>query len=448
MRQELARSNISVRDTGLPGRYHTQVHTGIPERILKACEGRLQPPFVHTGLVRSNTDGATLPDDDNATIVALRSILEERANWYLTISAAATALSPTGERSCILAVGLDAVPSSVAKRFATQRMSANSSDVRVGQPKFGAVPEVSETDCYPAGAIAVTGMACNFPGAESVDDFWDLLKTGRSMLSEMPPERFQPGESSRSKEDLKFMGNFIDDIAGWDHKFFRKSAREAASTDPQQRHLLQVTYQALQDSGYFANPSRPRDIGAYIGACSADYDFNVASHPPTAYSTVGTLRAFLSGKISHYFGWSGPSLTFDTACSSSAVAIHTACKALQTGECSQAIAGGATLLSSPYLYENLAAAHFLSPTGATKPFDVSADGYCRGEGIGVVVLKRLDDAIADGDFIRGVIVGSAVNQNSNCVPITVPHAASQAALYRKAAQQAAIDPKTVDFVEG
>lgn len=451
LKDRLAQSNVSVRDTGMPGRYHTQAHKGVPERILKACHGRLHPPFTNAHLVRSNTDGTALPED-KAILLTLHSMLEDQACWYSTISTAAAAMSSAGESSYILAIGLDAIPPSVAKEFPTRRMSANTPDVRElvsrRSSRLLPTPEDPEDDRYPDGAIAVIGMACKFPGADSADEFWDLLKEGRSMLSEMPSERFEPSETSRSRDDMKFMGNFINDIAAWDHKFFKKSAREAASTDPQQRLLLQITYQALQDSGYFADPSRSRDIGAYIGACSTDYDFNVASHPPTAYSTVGTLRAFLSGKLSHYFGWSGPSLTFDTACSSSAVAIHTACKALQTGECSQAVAGGATLFTSPYLYENLAAAHFLSPTGATKPFDASADGYCRGEGVGVVVLKRLRDAIEEGDSIRGVILGSAVNQNNNCVPITVPHSTSQAALYQKAAKQAGIDPRKVDFVEG
>ena len=166
-----------------------------------------------------------------------------------------------------------------------------------------------------------------------------------------------------------------------------------------------------------------------------------------AYSTVGTLRAFLSGKISHYFGWSGPSLTFDTACSSSAVAIHTACATLQRDECSQALAGGVAVFTTPYLYENLATAHFLSPTGATKPFDASADGYCRGEGIGLVLLKKLSRALQDKDDIQGVIAGSALNQNSNCVPITVPHSISQGTLYRRVAKQAGISPQDVTFVE-
>ncbi|KAF2214646.1 hypothetical protein CERZMDRAFT_36971 [Cercospora zeae-maydis SCOH1-5] len=450
VREALAQAGVSTRDTGLLGRYHCGAHRGIPERILEACGAQINPVFTNVSLVLSNTDWTPF-QESNALVIALRGLLENQANWHATMSKATASITAADSKSYILGIGVDAVPRSAAKRAFTRKIAANTLDSPAAIPprthRASLSHRTSIDDHDSKHAIAVIGMACKFPGANSVNEFWDLLLAGKSMLSKMPAERFKAGSSSRSNDEVKFWGNFIDDIDAWDSKFFKKSAREALSTDPQQRHLLQVTYHALQDSGYFSDISQPRDIGTYIGACSSDYDFNVASHPPTAYSTVGTLRAFLSGKISHYFGWSGPSLTFDTACSSSAVAIHTACRALQNGECSQAVAGGATLFSSPYLYENLAAAHFLSPTGATKPFDACADGYCRGEGIGVVVLKRMDDAIADGDAIRGLILGSAVNQNSNCVPITVPHSKSQASLYRKVAKEAAIDPHSIDFVE-
>ena len=293
-------------------------------------------------------------------------------------------------------------------------------------------------------------MACKFPGADSVEEFWEVLKSGKSELGEMPASRFETHKLRRSADkDLRFWGNFIRDAGAFDHRFFKKSSREAAAMDPQQRLLLQVAYETLESSGYFAGAStrQARDIGCYIGACSSDYNDNVASHPPSAYSSLGTLRAFMSGKISHYFGWTGPSLTIDTACSSSAVAIHTACRAIEAGDCSEALAGGASIFTSPNFYQNLAAASFLSPTGATKPFDAAADGYCRGEGIGFVHVKRLSAAIADGDNVLGVISGSAVNQNQNCTAITVPHQGSQVELYTKVCSLAGLAPSTVSFVE-
>ncbi len=193
-----------------------------------------------------------------------------------------------------------------------------------------------------------------------------------------------------------------------------------------------MAYEALESSGDFGGASEPcKETGCYVGVCGTDYNDNVATHNPNAFSSLGTLRAFLTGKISHYFGWTGPSITCDTACSSSAVAIHAACKALQVGECARAVAGGVSLFTSPYFYQNLAAASFLSPTGPTKSFDATADGYCRGEGVGLVVLKKLSSAIAEGDNILGVIIATAVNQCSNTVPITVPHSPSQINLFKE-----------------
>lgn len=443
---DLLQHGVSCLETGLQGRYHAGVHKGVPEKIMNACRGRLHPRFGEQRLVRSNIDARFLSHKE-AIETALESILVRQADWHAVISTSTSELGKSAEHAnLILSIGTDAIPLSIAREFPVIKTKATTT--AAFQARLGGNPEGLVNDvCYPDHAVAVIGMACKFPGADSVDEFWRLLTAGRSMLGEMPNQRFAADSVSRSPKDLRFWGNFVRDIEAFDHKFFKKSAREAASMDPQQRLLLQVAYQALEASGYFSDPSRPRDVGCYLGSCSTDYDANVGSHPPTAYSTTGTLRAFLSGRISHYFGWSGPSLVFDTACSSSAVAIHTACTALLAGECSQALAGGVTLMTSPYLYENLSAAHFLSPTGATKPFDAGADGYCRGEGAGVVVLKKLSNALADGDNVLGVIASSAVNQNANCVSITVPHSASQSALYRQVSGRSGINPRDLTFVE-
>jgi acyl transferase domain-containing protein/acyl carrier protein len=343
----------------------------------------------------------------------------------------------------VLAIGTDTVLSSISRNVKIIGVSSIC--------KARATSEQAENlPDYPAHSIAVTGMSCKLPGADSPDEFWQLLLKGTSMVEQVPLERWPETVSSRgNKKKEDFWGNFMQDVDAFDHQFFNKSSREAASMDPQQRLLLQGAYEAMESAGYFfcSPTSRSHDIGCYLGLCAVEYDTNVGFHSPNAFSTTGTLRAFLSGKISHFFGWTGPSLTFDTACSSSAVAIHTACRALQADECTQALAGGVSLFTSPYFYENLSASHFLSPTGASKPFDAKADGYCRGEGFGLVVLKKLSAAVADGDDILAVIGGSAVNQNDSCVPITVPNASSQETLYRKAAQQAGITPHQVSFVE-
>ncbi len=448
--EDLSQIGASLRDTGVSGRYHVAIHEGIPRKILETCQAHFSPTLNGHSLVRSNTD-AHLFSGENTALLALECILGERADWYATISTAASALNQISANPFILSIGTDAVPQSVARSFPVVKATMIADRVNgIVEPETLSLapdPVASVAQGYPKDAIAIIGMGCRFPGADSIDEYWNLLTEGKSMLSEIPEARFGRGRPARSNSSLRFWGNFLRDIEAFDHGFFKKSPREAVSMDPQQRVLLQVAYEALESSGYFADSSRPEDVGCYIGACATDYDFNVASHPPSAYSAIGTLRSFLSGKLSHYFGWSGPSLVLDTACSSSAVAIHTACTALRTGQCSQALAGGITLMTSPYLYENFAAAHFLSPTGSSKPFSADADGYCRGEGGGLVVLKRLSDALRDDDHILGVIAGSAVNQNDNCVPITVPHTSSQGNLYERVTEQAGVNPSEVTFVE-
>ncbi|KAI2605503.1 putative polyketide synthase [Hypoxylon fragiforme] len=302
---------------------------------------------------------------------------------------------------------------------------------------------------YPPHSVAVVGMACRFPGAESVDEFWNLLLSGVSKVEAPPEERLTLNDSRiEGRGDMKWWGNFLQHADTFDHRFFKKSAREALSWDPDKRLLLEVAYQALESSGHFSSgPDSPKDYGCYIGAVANNYYDNVSCHPPTAYSMLGTSRAFFSGRISHQFGFTGPAMSIDTACSSSLVAIHAACRAIQAGECTRAVAGGTNVITSPFDYQNLAAAGFLSPTGQCKPFDAGADGYCRGEGVAAVVLKKLDLAVAEGDHILGVITGSAVNQNFNDNHITVPCSSSQTTAYQNAIKLAGAEPETVSYVE-
>jgi acyl transferase domain-containing protein len=219
--------------------------------------------------------------------------------------------------------------------------------------------------------------------------------------------------------------------------------------DPQQRLLLETAYQAMESSGYFRKYRRENgdNVGVFIGASFADYLEHTSSHPPTGYTSTGTIRAFLCGKISYYFGWSGPSEIIDTACSSSLVAIHRACKAIQTGECHSAIAGGVNIMTTATNFMDLGKAGFLSPTGQCKPFDAAADGYCRSEGVGLIVLKRLSQATADGDNILAVVPGIATNQGGLSSALTVPSSPSQITLYKTILGQAGMDSDQISYVE-
>ncbi|KAF4629229.1 hypothetical protein G7Y89_g8917 [Cudoniella acicularis] len=296
--------------------------------------------------------------------------------------------------------------------------------------------------------IAIVGMACKVAGADDVEEFWQLLCEAKSQHKEVPAERFG-FETSHRKFDSqrKWFGNFISGHDQFDHKFFNKSAREAASMDPQQRQILQIAYQAVQQSGYFQKPNPDKHVGCYIGVCNVDYEENVACHEANAFTMTGHVRAYLAGKISHYFGWTGPGLSIDTACSSSAVAVHQACQAILAGECDSAVAGGSHVLTSPFMFQNLAGASFLSKTGPCKPFDASADGYCRGEGVAIVFMKKLSSAIADGDQIFGLIAGTAVQQNQNCTPIVVPNVPSLSSLFDAVLEKSRLTPGEISVVE-
>ena len=462
--RKLTEQELAVKAISLEGRFHSSALEASANSISELCARYEQLQFPNADKLRaplrSNSDAQVI-SEGSLHDVALQSIMTKVANWHLTISSASYQSGPTERPSLsVVSIGpVDSFPQSIARELALRVSRIRNSSLlpdQLGRPEFMGIPASKggiapnlkvNGNPYPEHAIAVIGMGCKFSGADSVDEFWHLLSSGASMHQKVPAERFSTHKHRRSPEK-SFFGSFVRDADAFDHRFFKKSSREAASTDPQQRLLLQVAYQALESSGYFGGASKPDDdVGCYVGVCATDYSDNVAGHSPNAFSCMGTLRAFLTGKISHFFGWTGPSITYDTACSSSAVAIDAACKALQLGECSKAVAGGVSLFTSPYFYQNLAAASFLSPTGATKSFDAGADGYCRGEGIGLVVLKKLTGAVADRDNILGVISASGVNQCSNTVPITVPHSPSQANLFRKLLALAGVKSTDVSFVE-
>ncbi|RAH41341.1 ketoacyl-synt-domain-containing protein [Aspergillus brunneoviolaceus CBS 621.78] len=296
--------------------------------------------------------------------------------------------------------------------------------------------------------IAVVGYSLKVAGADDAEEFWNLLCTAESQHREVPLDKI-PFESYWRKIDpnRRWYGNFLNDSSAFDHKFFKKSPREVASQDPQQRLMMEVAYQAVQQSGYFSLHDTDQHVGCYLGVCNSDYETNVACHEPNAFTTTGNLRSFIAGKISHYFGWTGPSMTLDSGCSTAAVSVHMACQAILAGECTAALAGGVNVMTNGLWFQNLAGASFLSPTGACKPFDASADGYCRGEAAAVVFLKKMSQAVNDGDVILGCISGTAVYQNLNCTPIFVPNSPSLSSLFAHVTQKAGLDPQQISLVE-
>ncbi|KUJ13529.1 BcPKS19, polyketide synthase [Mollisia scopiformis] len=444
------------------GRFHSNVHSATVDKITSFLNSldnvefpklpndwsRLQTRPLTNGdnvhvVLRSTIDGSAIAAE-SLTKITLESILSKEANWYATIQNAISNL-PKPHSSCLFVGFGDHIPTSLLQTPGFQIQSLS----RSGTAEESPLPKASRSD-YPPNSIAIVGMAGRFPGADDLDEFWQLLLSGTSMV-EPAPQRLNLSslEDTGDYSGTKWWGNFIRNPESFDHRFFKKSSREAIAWDPQMRVLLEVVYEALESAGYFGTGSKQEisDYGCYIGAVMSNWYDNVSCHPPTAFATIGTSRPFFSGTISHYFGWTGPALTIDTACSSSHVSIDAACKAILSGTCSRAVAGGTNIFTSPFDYKNLAAAGFLSPSGQCKPFDQSADGYCRGEGVGVVVLKSLASALKEGDNILGVIVGSATNQNENHSHITVPHADSQVKLYKSVMKQAGVVPELVSYVE-
>ncbi|GLE50501.1 putative polyketide synthase [Mycobacterium montefiorense] len=308
----------------------------------------------------------------------------------------------------------------------------------------------------PASGFAIVGYAARFPGAADADEFWDVLSQGRDAISEVPQDRwdvdefFDPEPGAPGKVVTRRAG-FVDDVTGFDAPFFGMSTREVRLMDPQHRILLETAWRAVEHSGTAPTALANTNTGVFVGLATHDY-LGMASDELTypeieAYMAIGTSNAAAAGRISYRLGLQGPSVAVDTACSSSLVAIHQACQALRLGECDLALAGGANVLLTPATMITFSSAHMLAPDGRCKTFDAAADGYVRGEGCGVIVVKRLEDAIRDGDRIRAVIRGSAINQDGASGGLTVPNGVAQQRVIADALKRADLEPHDVGYLE-
>lgn len=454
LQRRLRSSGIAASEISLFGRYHTRDHSTILAQLLSFCDSNaaFQLPDASQASVpaRSNRDGAIIASGP-LHHHALRSILVERPEWAASLRAASQDLLRDEGPGLAVCFGPErCVPPSLVRDLGSRAVHlADLADPDLALSGRGERGErrrrhFAETD------VAVVGMACKAAGADDLETFWEVLGSGQSQHSEVPPERFGFETAFRAADaKRRWFGNFVDGHDAFDHKFFRASARESATTDPQQRLMLQVAYQAVEQSGYFQRTRQAGDrrVGCYVGICGTDYEHNIACQPANAFCATGNLEGFAAGKISHHFGWTGPAMVVDTACSSSAVAIHQACRSIIAGECTAALAGGSHIMTSPLRFQNLAGASFLSLTGQCKPFDSRADGYCRGEGVAAVFLKKASVAVADGDMILGVIAATAVQQNRSCTPIFVPNSPSLSDLFREVLQRARVRPEQVSVVE-
>jgi acyl transferase domain-containing protein/acyl carrier protein len=304
--------------------------------------------------------------------------------------------------------------------------------------------------------IAILGMACRFPGgANSPEAFWELLREGRDAITEIPRDRwdinayYNPDEDAAGKMSTRW-GGFIDQIDQFDPGLFGITPREAQSMDPQQRLVLEVSWEALERAGIAPDRLSGSPTGVFIGACNSDYGqmlMDVGLDSADMYLATGGAHSVISGRVSYVLGLQGPAISVDTACSSSLVAMHYAIKSLRTGECSLALAGGVNAILSPDVTVTLSKARMMAADGRCKAFDAAADGFVRSEGVGMLVLKRLSEAQADGDPILAVIRGSAINQDGRSNGLTAPNGPSQVAVIRAALADAGLTPAEIGYVE-
>lgn len=450
--RKLRTAGVVLSDTGFRGELHSPNPKKQIQDLVAFCNDRHDLRFAsedHLALTTFTNagDGKPLASGDGSLHGhALETLFARQCDWYGTFAAVKTAYL-NGSEPSVTTLGPDrCLPPTLVRNMGSR--AVHFADVHE-EPSNQVHDPINDDD-----AIAIVGMSIKVAGADDLDEFSQLLRKGTSQHEKVTRERLNFDSLFREPDTREYFCNFVRDVDAFDHKFFKRSPRESAAMDPQHRLLLQAAYQAVEQAGLFTEATRAgqedknrNHVGVYIGSPSVDYEHNVATHPLNAFMATGNLQSYLPGRVASHFGWTGPAIAFDTACSSSAVAIHTACNSLRNGECYAALAGGVCILTNPHWFQNLTAASFLSPTGQCKPFDEKGDGYCRAEGIACVFLKRMADARADGNPILGRLASSAVYQNQNHTPIFVPNSPSLAQLFGDVVKKAHILPRDIALVE-
>ncbi|EUC49768.1 hypothetical protein COCMIDRAFT_1596 [Bipolaris oryzae ATCC 44560] len=424
------------------------------DRILDKDAIRHLQQFRPVALVHSAATGKCQTATNTLELVrtALQEMLIEPVRWDSLLSEVVSQVtSASNAQSSVSAFGVTSITNSLASALRNGGQSA----ITVRDQSAWVPTEHDSRGRTQNDKIAIVGMSGRFPGAANPEALWDLLERGLDVHREVPADRFDakahcdPSGKGKNKSHTPY-GCFIDEPGLFDPRFFNMSPREAAQTDPMGRLALTTAYEALEMSGYVPNrtPSTKLErIGTFYGQTSDDWrEINAAENIDT-YFITGGVRAFAPGRINYYFKFSGPSYSVDTACSSSLAAIQLACTSLWAGDCDTACAGGLNVLTNPDIFSGLSKGQFLSKTGSCKTYDNDADGYCRGDGCGSVVLKRYEDAIADKDNILGCILGAATNHSAEAVSITHPHAGAQEYLYNKVLSNAGVDAHEISYVE-
>ncbi|KGQ04250.1 Conidial yellow pigment biosynthesis polyketide synthase [Beauveria bassiana D1-5] len=452
----LARNNLPLHRLPIQSPFHgshifneadvESVLAGFPEAEFQEYKPRIPIFSGSTGGVIQATDFKSL------LRTASTSVLREKVEWEEILITLSTTLSKQKRGKCTVYPFYHNSISLLSSYLAHEASIEVAVQNMAGHP---AQQPTRSTGRFDETKIAVIGYSGRFPEATSNDEFWNLLRSGRDVHRNIPEDRFNwetyhdPTGKKRNTNKVQH-GCFINHPGLFDSQFFNMSPREANSTDPAQRLAITATYEAMEMAGMVPNrtPSTQQDrIGVFFGITSDDWREVNSSQDVDTYFIPGGVRAFLPGRISYFFRFSGPSLSIDTACSSSFAAIQSACGYLLRGECDTAIAGGTNVLTNPDIFTGLDRGHFLAKTGNCNTFDDEASGYCRAEGVGAVILKRLEDALEDNDPIFGVIAGSNTNHCGQTDSITRPHEGDQAAVFNRVLRYQGVDPNEISYVE-
>ncbi|GAB1193046.1 hypothetical protein APSETT444_002248 [Aspergillus pseudonomiae] len=427
------------------------------DRILESCPNEVVANYTPRIPVLSSTTGKPIEVENMKDLLraALEEILLRQLCWEKVTDACSSIVRAARHQSC----KLFPISSTATQSLFTALTKAGITDIEVenGLGDSATNPKDNRNisgraDCS---KIAIIGMSGRFPEADGTERFWDVLYNGLDVHRKVPPERWDvdahvdPTGAKRNTSKVPY-GCWINEPGLFDPRFFNMSPREALQADPAQRLALLTAYEALEMAGFIpdSTPSTQRDrVGLFYGMTSDDYREINSGQDIDTYFIPGGNRAFTPGRINYYFKFSGPSVSVDTACSSSLAAIHMACNSIWRNDCDAAIAGGVNILTNPDNHAGLDRGHFLSRTGNCNTFDDGADGYCRADGVGTIILKRLEDAQADNDPILGVINGAYTNHSAEAVSITRPHVGAQAFIFNKLLNDANIDPKDVSYVE-
>lgn len=426
------------------------------ERVLESWPKDTFSSYVPQIPVLSSNTGSSIEAEtiDALLRASVDEILLRQLCWDKVTGSCVSRLKGTACSICTLVP----ISSSAIQSLHTTLKKAGITNLDVNSA-LGDIPNepngLSTTGRSEHSKIAIIGYSGRFPEATDPEKFWDLLYKGLDVHREVPADRWDikthvdPTGKTRNTSKIPY-GCWINEPGLFDSRFFNMSPREALQADPAQRIALLTAYEALEMAGFVpdSTPSTQKNrVGIFYGMTSDDYREINSGQDIDTYFIPGGNRAFTPGRINYFFKFSGPSVSVDTACSSSLAAIHMACNSIWRNDCDSALAGGVNVLTNPDNHAGLDRGHFLSTTGNCNTFDDSADGYCRADGVGTVILKRLEDAQADNDPIMGIINGAYTNHSAESVSITRPHSGAQAFIFDKLLNECNVDSKDVSYIE-